>query len=259
MKTIKVLSLLLMLAMIVSCFVSCKNDSGDVADNPTGGSDIVENVPAEIELTGGYAINTEIGEADLPENVKTAYDSALEGLTGVGYTPVAYLGSQVVAGSNYAILCKATPVVPNAKSTFKIVVVYDAISGDPSILRINDFKLIDYVGYQDDQPIDSADVHRAGGWSVNEEFGEAILSDSAKAACDDVFAGLMGVHYEPIACLATQIVAGTNYAILCKTTIPAADNAVELRIVTIYAALDGSYEVLGTKTLDLAEIAGDQG
>ena len=264
MKIKKIIALLAVLTLVVSVFASCSSKGTNDDTTLPSGEDIgtEENAGGEEELAGGYTVNGEIPEAKLPEDVKTAFDKALEGMTGVSYTPVAYLGSQVVAGANYAILCTASPVVPNAKASLKVVVVCDGVNGETSVLRINDFKLLDYVGADEEtdenKTAEKENGQLAGGWTVNEEFGEAVLDDSVKAACDNTLEGIMGTHYEPIACLASQVVAGANYAVLCKATMPAADDAVELRVVTIYAGVDGSYEVLGTKTLNVAELAGAQ-
>lgn len=270
MKIKKIIALLAALTLVVSVFASCSskgtNDDTTLPSEENIGTE--ENIGGEEELAGGYTVNGEIPEAKLPENVKTAYDKAtafdkaIKEMAGVTYTPVAYLGSQVVAGSNYAILCTAKPDGQDAKASLKVVVIYNDVSGDANVLRINDFKLIDYVGADEEtdenKTAEKQEAGLAGGWTVNEEFGEAVLDERVKAACDNTLEGVMGTHYEPIACLASQVVAGANYAVLCKATIPAADDAVELRVVTIYAGVDGSYEVLGTKTLNVSELAGVQ-
>lgn len=256
MKMKKIFAFLAALALVVSLFSACSGKTEDDTTVPSEENTASTEAGGEEGLAGGYTVNGEIPEAKLPENVKTAFDKAIEGISGVGYTPVAYLGSQVVAGANYAILCTAKPVVPNAEASLKVVVVYDDVSGTPSVLRINDFKLSDYVG-AGDETAEKEEAGLAGGWTVNEEFGEAVLDDSVKTACANVFEKADGDVNEPIACLASQVVAGANYAVLCKTTV-SADDAVELRVVTIYAGVDGSYEILGTKTLNIAEIAGAQ-
>ena len=62
-----------------------------------------DNSPA---VVGGWTVTK---DAKLSDEAKAAFDKALEGLTGVSYEPVALLGTQVVAGKNYAILCRITP------------------------------------------------------------------------------------------------------------------------------------------------------
>ena len=92
----------------------------------------------EPELVGGWSVseNTEV-----TDEVRTLVQSATEGLLGVGYEPVAYLGSQVVAGSNHCVLCKATVVVPNAKPYYVLMYIYRDLEGKCSILKIEEITL----------------------------------------------------------------------------------------------------------------------
>ena len=50
--------------------------------------------------------------AEITEEIAAVFDSAVEGLTGVNYTPIAVLGK---VGDTYCILCKAAVVYPDAK------------------------------------------------------------------------------------------------------------------------------------------------
>lgn len=63
-------------------------------------------------------------------------EEALADLDGVVYEPVAYLGSQVVAGMNHAYLCRATVVYPDAQPAWKLVYVYEPLEGPAAIIRI---------------------------------------------------------------------------------------------------------------------------
>ena len=63
------------------------------------------------QLAGGW---TPSADPTVTEERQALFDKGTEALTGVGYTPIAYLGSQVVAGANHAVLCRASAVVPEA-------------------------------------------------------------------------------------------------------------------------------------------------
>ena len=65
----------------------------------------------------------------------------------MNYTPVAYLGSQVVAGTNHAILCQAAAVYPDAQPYFVIVYLYEDLAGNVSILNIADFDFGSFCTY----------------------------------------------------------------------------------------------------------------
>ena len=101
----------------------------------------VPEVPAAAgnsPIAGGWAINEgDVGMEANPE-AKAALEKALEGLTGAGYEPLACLGTQLVAGTNYCILCRITPVAPNAASHFGLVYVYQALDGTAKLLDVQD-------------------------------------------------------------------------------------------------------------------------
>lgn len=65
-------------------------------------------------------------------------EDALADLDGVVYEPVAYLGSQVVAGLNHCYLCRPTVVYPDAQPSWKLVYVYEPLEGQAQLLRISD-------------------------------------------------------------------------------------------------------------------------
>ncbi|MBR2662602.1 MAG: hypothetical protein IKE25_02695 [Clostridia bacterium] len=77
----------------------------------------------------------------MTEGRKALFDKGLEGLLGVNYLPVAYLGSQIVAGTNHAFLCQTTVVYPGAQPEYAIVYLYEDLQGNVSILNIADFDI----------------------------------------------------------------------------------------------------------------------
>ena len=86
-------------------------------------------------MTGGWEnILHEAGE--LPADAQAAFDKAVEGLVGAEYVPVALLSTQVVAGTNYCILCQITPVAPNATPTWALVYIYADLDGNTEITNV---------------------------------------------------------------------------------------------------------------------------
>ncbi len=106
------------------------DEAGFVSDFPSEGADG--------PLSGGWA---PVADPAMTEERKALFDKGLEGLLGVNYLPVAYLGSQVVAGTNHAFLCQATVVYPGAQPGFVIVYLYEDLQGNVSILNITDFDI----------------------------------------------------------------------------------------------------------------------
>ncbi|MBR3237093.1 MAG: PepSY domain-containing protein [Oscillospiraceae bacterium] len=74
---------------------------------------------------------------DIEQMLSKALDGYQTGSTNLSFTPVTYLGSQVVAGTNHAILCKATG--NNGASAWVIVYLYQDLKGNVSVMNIADF------------------------------------------------------------------------------------------------------------------------
>ena len=86
-------------------------------------------------MTGGWE-NVPHETAELPADAQAAFDKAVEGLVGAEYVPVALLSTQVVAGTNYCILCQITPVAPNATPTWALVYIYADLDGNAEITNV---------------------------------------------------------------------------------------------------------------------------
>ena len=98
---------------------------GPVTDGPVAGG-----------LSGGW---TPAADPAVTDDLRAVFDGATEGLVGVSYVPVAYLGSQVVAGINHAFLAQATIVMPNAEPYYVIVYVYEDLQGHAEVMNIANF------------------------------------------------------------------------------------------------------------------------
>jgi hypothetical protein len=59
---------------------------------------------------------------EMTEEVTAVFDHAMEGLTGVDYKPVGYLGEK---DGVYCVLCRAAVVSPDAKPYYALVYVSD--------------------------------------------------------------------------------------------------------------------------------------
>lgn len=98
---------------------------GPVTDGPVAGG-----------LSGGW---TPAADPAITDDLRAVFDGATEGLVGVRYVPVTYLGSQVVAGTNHAFLAQATVVMPNAEPYYAIVYIYEDLQGHAEIMNIAEF------------------------------------------------------------------------------------------------------------------------
>ena len=96
---------------------------------------------ADAPLSGGW---TPSADPAVTEELQALFDKGTEALTGISYLPVAYLGSQVVAGTNHAFLCRAVTAYPGSLEmapAYAMVYLYEDLSGHVSILSIADFEI----------------------------------------------------------------------------------------------------------------------
>ena len=166
--------------------------------------------PSQPPLVGGW---TKAESPAVTDAHRALLDKALGNLLGAKYVPVAYLGSQIVAGTNHAILCKTAPVVPTPTEVYAIVYLYEKLDGSVELTEIAQSDVETHTGTQ-----------TLGGWSDAES---PEITAELKALFDRATEGLLGVNYAPVALLSTQVVNGTNYCILCESTVvyPGAETA----------------------------------
>ena len=86
-------------------------------------------------IAGGWET---VSDPAVTDEIRVLFDKAMEGLLGVNYLPVVYLGKQIVAGCNHAILCQATTVYPGAAPRWVIVYLYENLEGGVEITDISD-------------------------------------------------------------------------------------------------------------------------
>lgn len=245
----KMVKLLLSVFLIGAMMVSAAACSG-------GGTseEAVENneEPAEA-VSGGWEIGEAGAAAELPKAVDKAFRKATKELDGNDLEPAAYIGSQVVAGSNYMILCRSTSVTENPETKLQMAVIYADLDGGAKLTSLEDFDVTKYT--QGEGTLDSKTL--AGGWFVPDDACGSEIPKEAAAAFDKAAETVdwSWSKVTPLAFLGSQVVAGTNYALLCKADSPD-DSPSTIVVMTIYQDLEGKAEITNTCGLDLAEFSG---
>lgn len=245
----KLLSVLLAVVCILSLAACASSQPQSATEAETAGD---SNTP----VTGGWTLNSS-DAATLPKDVQTAFDKATEAITGGRYVPVAYLGSQVVAGMNYALLCELLPATtPSPASvedtspfSLKVLIIYSDLGGKAEITNVADFDLAKYT--QDGGKTQTELL--SGGWSAPEELSSAPIDDGAKAAFSKAMENFEGNNLDLMALLGTQVVSGTNYAFLCRSTPVTPDAASSIQVVTVYEDLDKNATIFNICRLDVAD------
>ena len=174
-------------------------------------------------VVGGWTINKGDMLPAANADAIAAYEKVSGELPGAS-EPVAVIATQVVAGTNYCIMVRERAEGEEAASALSLVYIYQDLSGNASIL----------------QKTAVTEDGLLGGFKVNEEELAFGADETVKNAFEKATETLLGVNYEPIAYLAKQIVSGSNYMVLCRTTVVSPDAVPEFALVTIYEDLQGN-------------------
>ena len=156
------------------------------------------------------------------------------------YTPIALLGTQVVAGTNYMFL-----VTENSKE-YKVMIIYHDLEGNDKVTSV---KSIDLEKYVNKEKQDTKEENLSGGWSttipgkanaLDEEIETAFINATVNAE----------KHFVPIAVLGHQLVAGKNYAVLTYGRLNEKEG---VYVLTMYKDLEGNSKITSEYYLDLGD------
>ena len=141
-----------LIMILLMSIIGCKNDTktankdSDIEAISTNESieksDVLMNSPANTNsektssraLIGGWKVNEDMPEYKLPEDVQTAFDEVKE--TGTEYVPVLYLGSQLVSGRNYMLICKQILTLPEQSESVVQMTIYKPLNAPAKITEI---------------------------------------------------------------------------------------------------------------------------
>ncbi len=106
-----------------------------------GNAKITEIYDSELTASSGEGLGqmTEPESVAVTDEAKAALTKAAEKLLGAEYEPIALVGTQVVSGTNYRILCKVTAVTPSAEGEFAMVEVSEDLEGNAQVGEIYSF------------------------------------------------------------------------------------------------------------------------
>lgn len=81
-----------------------------------------------------------------------------------------------------------------------------------------------------------------GGWNY-QDMPACNLPQQVATAFSKAFEGFVGVEYVPVLYVASQLVSGNNYCIICKTTTIVNPPIPGCKVVYIYADLEGNSHI----------------
>ena len=208
-----------------------------------------EDKKEEQVLVGGWETLLASQDNNLTEDEVNIFNDAKATYTELNLDLVALLGKQVVAGTNYMYLAKGYKNGESDKAKYKVVIVYHDLESKKTITKVSDFDYTEYVNKR----IDATNEQLSGGWTV-ESTGRAytLFEDGEDNYFNKATSTLAGMSFKPVAVLGKQLVAGTNYAVLCFGTATVPDAQEGIYILTIYEDLQGNAEMTGNAYVDLA-------
>jgi hypothetical protein len=172
-------------------------------------------------IPGAYKID--IAVEAFPQKVASYGLPVLNSLVGVDYRAIAYLGSQLVNGTNHAILVLAKPVTQDPVTTLKVVILHE--------------KMIDEIKYEFTigsigESILTYGPGIPGGLTAPESFADTAEEAAALwAKCEP----MVGASYVPKCVLATGVVNGIKTIVLAEatlSTLPTVQKAVVMYLLT---------------------------
>lgn len=181
-------------------------------------------------MLGSWEINVNTGA--MPQKVATAVGKLSEQLLGAEYTPIAYLGSQVVNGTNHSVL--AEQLITTGKDTKNVVVmIFNEKPGEIDATLVNIERVIESGG-------------ELGGIHVDVQTD---IPEEADAALKKCLEGFVGSKIEPFALLGTQVTKGVDY-IFAATVTPVVEDPEAHVAIVIANPMTGAIsftDMLGTR------------
>lgn len=230
----KLFKLSICLLIIISLIGCSSKENEDIKVEPTDDN---------VDVVGGFSISE-----NLPVINDMIFDRAINNYSEI-LEPICLLATQG-ASNNYLYLAK-TPYAEGTKTTLKVVLITNNDENKPEVLKVKDFELLNYLDGEGSTTPDGL----MGGYQDNINLTAFAVDDDQLNTFNQAFEGLTGVGYAPCAVLATQVVAGVNYAYLCLGTSVTQNPITHLYVAKIYKGLDGTVKILNICGLNSSELA----
>lgn len=237
----KTISILLVVLSLILTLAAC-----GTADKQTQSSKIPTNSDPIPDTVGGYTLDG-IVSGKIPETQMRIFNEATEN-TDYNLFPLACIGSRVIAGSVNAYICVNDHDTANAKL---VVAFITKMSGQNAVVTSTvDFKISDF-NENASEPVEQG-VY--GAWTAITNGGIDAMPQELATAFNQAFEDLDGMSYVPLACVGTQSVAGTNYALICNGEATAPNAKANVYLIEINAPLQGKASLISSCRIDLSAL-----
>ena len=236
----KATMIILTAAMVMAMLCGCQEAGID----PAKAESVIEEVKEQISETdphvpgpaGGWAVPI---PDEISDEALEAFNKATETMTGLTCEPMVLLGCQIVAGTNYCFLCKASASYEDMPTGWAFVYIYQDLDGNAEIQSVQivepgylaNVEKADFNDIRVDEIVDS--TRSMGAWSYTEPDEHDIeVFEKLDSGMDLMFK------------MEEQLVAGTNYCFLAK------QDGVRY-FVYVYEDLDGNVSLSGKVPIDI--------
>ena len=166
-------------------------------------------------MVGNWEININVN--GMPQKIATAMGKLNETLLGAEYEPIAYLGSQVVNGTNHAVLAEQT-IITGRDTHNVVMIIFNEKPNEMEATLVSIERVV-----EGGAPM--------GG--VNIIPPRVDIPEEAMNEWNAAFEGFVGSKVVPFALLATQVVKGTNLIFAAEMTPVVPDAKSKVVIVTL--------------------------
>ena len=223
MKRILILTVVILMGLTLA---ACGQREDIPGVGPEGAADAANPDKVENGLMTGSM--DEPASYEINKEEKVLFDEAVQAYTIAEITPIAYLGSQIVAGTNHCFMCRFLDSIPDAKETYAFISVYEDLNGKAVLRDVRDSHIETNINGQ------------AGGWELPET---PDLSEDLKGACTKALEAADRDDCTPLCCLSQQVVSGMNYCIFCKTAPAGPEEKTGYVLAYLYQDLQGNAEI----------------
>ena len=236
----KKILIVLMAALLVLTAVACK-----AKEEPKAAEEQPAQEPASVGMVGGW---TPAEDFSVTEERRAIFDKGMAVLLGVDYEPLAYLGSQVVAGKNHVFLAKGTAVTPALPVSYALVYLYEDLQGGVKVLTVANLPI---VPNEDGTLAAVPEEGLMGGWAYVED---PAFTDEDEAKLEAALQNQVGASYAIVAYVGEQVVAGLNRCLLVQVTPVVPDARPHYALAYVYTDLEGNSSLSQVIDLDIGAL-----
>lgn len=160
--------------------------------------------------------NIDVTINKFPQKVASALAKLQETMLGAEYEPIAYLGSQLVNGTNHAVLAEQV-VVTGRDTTNVVVIIFNEKSSETEATLVSIERVLETGA-----PLGGAVVAPS-----------TDIPEDAMKVFNEALEGFVGSNIEPFAYLGSQLVNGINYIFAAEIAPVTPDPEKKVAIITV--------------------------